>query len=74
MKLTCRECTGPRRPGKVLCRACWGRLPDAARRELARHDAAALERVRALYDLLDCGVPLEEISFSGGQPGSSTVG
>ncbi|MBB0231365.1 hypothetical protein [Streptomyces calidiresistens] len=48
------------------CRSCWDRLPKATRRALShRGDSArALARLRALYDRIDEGRPLEQITIT----------
>lgn len=49
---------------KYLCYECWHELPLPARRALGRADKQAFARLRQLYDQINDGTPLHQITIT----------
>ncbi|MCE7081195.1 hypothetical protein [Streptomyces sp. ST2-7A] len=60
----CRSCGTRIRARLYLCATCWDRLPANSRRALSHRGPTAMRRLRALYDRIDEGWPLEEITIT----------
>ncbi|MFC8723691.1 hypothetical protein [Streptomyces bacillaris] len=60
----CRACRGRKTPGHYLCETCWFTVPAPARRALTLRDAQAVDRLRALLNHINSGLPLADLEIT----------
>ena len=66
MTTKCLNCRAPRHPKHYLCPSCWPQLPEPTRAALWRRDGHAGVRLLELNRQISDGVPLSEITVTGG--------